>query len=124
MRKLNITKERYEKSRYFNKKYGKLEYVSESGDVYKTDKGKVLKFIKENNGIYEANAIDDRVMGAVKNALNNAQDCFADELEKQGFRGYDGDSGGGFYFNDRRNKKTYYVRIDIADPQKCEDYEG
>ena len=45
-RMLNITRERYEKSRYFNRKYGKLEYVSESGDVYKTDKGKVLKFTK------------------------------------------------------------------------------
>ena len=43
---LNITRERYEKSRYFQKKYGKLEYVSESGDVYKTSKGKVLMFVK------------------------------------------------------------------------------
>ena len=44
MRKLNITKERFEKSRYFTKKYGKLEYVSESGKLFKTNKGKVLKF--------------------------------------------------------------------------------
>ena len=44
MKKLNITKERFEKSRYFQKKYGKLEYVSESGKVFKTDKGKVLMF--------------------------------------------------------------------------------
>ena len=48
MKKLNITKERYEKSRYFNKKYGKLEYVSESGNVFKTSKGKVLTFVKES----------------------------------------------------------------------------
>ena len=44
MKKLNITKEAFEKSRYFTKKYGKLEYVSESGKLFKTDKGKVLKF--------------------------------------------------------------------------------
>ena len=44
MKKLNITKEHFEKSDYFNKKYGKLEYVSESGKMFKTDKGKVLKF--------------------------------------------------------------------------------
>lgn len=44
MKKLNITKERFEKSRYFKRKYGKLEYVSESGNLYKTNKGKVLMF--------------------------------------------------------------------------------
>ena len=44
MQKLNITKERFEKSRYFNKKYGKLEYVSESGKLFKTNKGQILKF--------------------------------------------------------------------------------
>ena len=44
MKKLNITKEQFEKSRYFKDKYGKLEYVSESGKVFKTDKGKVLMF--------------------------------------------------------------------------------
>ena len=49
MKKLNVTKERFEKSRYFTKKYGKLEYVSESGNLYKTNKGKVLMF-KEGLG--------------------------------------------------------------------------
>ena len=44
MKKLNVTKERFEKSRYFQKKYGKLEYVSESGKLFKTNKGKILKF--------------------------------------------------------------------------------
>lgn len=44
MKKLNITKEAFEKSKYFQKKYGKLEYVSESGKVFKTEKGKILKF--------------------------------------------------------------------------------
>ena len=31
MKKLNITKEQFNRSNYFQKKYGKLEYVSESG---------------------------------------------------------------------------------------------
>ena len=44
MKKLNITKERFEKSKYFQKKYGKLEYVSESGKLFKTNKGNILKF--------------------------------------------------------------------------------
>lgn len=44
MKKLNITKERFNTSKYFQTKYGKLEYVSESGKVYKTSKGRILKF--------------------------------------------------------------------------------
>ena len=44
MNKLNITKEQFNRSRYFKDKYGKLEYVSESGRMFKTDKGKVLMF--------------------------------------------------------------------------------
>ena len=44
MKKLNITKEAFEKSKYFTNKYGTLEYVSESGKVFKTSKGKLLKF--------------------------------------------------------------------------------
>ena len=47
LKKLNITKERFEKSRYFQKKYGTLKYVSESGKLFKTNKGKILKFTKE-----------------------------------------------------------------------------
>lgn len=47
MKKLPITKEAFEKSRYFTNKYGKLEYVSESGKLFKTDKGNVLKFKTE-----------------------------------------------------------------------------
>ena len=53
MKKLNITKEQFEKSKYFKNKYGKLEYVSESGKVFKTDKGKLLKF-KESSDVQGA----------------------------------------------------------------------
>lgn len=59
MKKLNITKERFEKSRYFTKKYGKLEYVSESGKMFKTSKGKVLKF-NESMGDDEGNPVGDK----------------------------------------------------------------
>ena len=44
MKKLPITKEAFEKSKYFTNKYGKLEYVSESGKLFKTTKGKIMKF--------------------------------------------------------------------------------
>lgn len=44
MKKLPITKEAFEKSKYFQNKYGKLEYVSESGKLFKTNKGKIMKF--------------------------------------------------------------------------------
>ena len=48
MKKLNITKEQFNRSNYFQRKYGKLEYVSESGKLFKTNKGNVLKFVKES----------------------------------------------------------------------------
>ena len=54
MKKLNITKEQFEKSRYFKNKYGKLEYVSESGNVFKTNKGKVLMFKESGRKFNEA----------------------------------------------------------------------
>ena len=44
MKKLNITKEQFNRSSYFRNKYGKLEYVSESGKLFKTNKDKVLMF--------------------------------------------------------------------------------
>ena len=50
MKKLNITKEAFEKSNYFKNKYGELEYVSESGKVFKTSKGNILKFNEGVNG--------------------------------------------------------------------------
>ena len=64
MKKLNITKEQFNRSRYFKNKYGTLKYVSESGNVYKTSKGKILKF----NESMDFNASD-------------ASDALANELE-------------------------------------------
>lgn len=42
MKKLNITKKQYDESKYFNNKYGSIKFVSESGKLFKTDKGVVL----------------------------------------------------------------------------------
>ena len=55
MKKLNITKDKFTESKYFQTKYGKLEYVSESGNIYKTSKGKILKFNESQNDV----TIDD-----------------------------------------------------------------
>ena len=61
MKKLNITKEAYDKSKYFTRKYGKLEYVSESGKIYKTDKGKILKFNENAFGGYTPDELEDEL---------------------------------------------------------------
>ena len=55
MKKLNITKDKFTESKYFTTKYGKLEYVSESGKFYKTSKGKLLNFNESQNDV----TIDD-----------------------------------------------------------------
>ena len=47
MKKLNITKEHYNKSRYFKNKYGRLTHVNESKNVYRTSKGKLIRFVSE-----------------------------------------------------------------------------
>ena len=62
MKKLPITKEAFEKSKYFTKKYGKLEYVSESGKLFKTSKGKILKFNESGN--YDYSLVEDWIKRA------------------------------------------------------------
>ena len=79
MKKLNITKEQFEKSKYFRNKYGKLEYVSESGKLFKTNKGRILMFkegtesnprfkcMEGNNGyVDEIREFRDDVISALK----------------------------------------------------------
>ena len=56
MKKLNITKEQFNRSNYFQRKYGKLEYVSESGKLFKTTKGEVLKFVNESKRVVKESA--------------------------------------------------------------------
>ena len=96
MKKLNITKEQFEKSKYFKDKYGRLEYVSESGDVYKTDKGKVLMFKEYGKKVYPAangctiNDMGDCLIVTNKDGLNIGQcrtmieaEVIADEAEER-----------------------------------------
>ena len=79
MKKLNITQAAFEKSKYFKNKYGELEYVSESGKVFKTSKGKLLKF-KESNELVNEDAVDedlkllDQYCSGIKGNLNDAID--------------------------------------------------
>ena len=58
MKNLKITKERFEKSRYFQKKYGKLEYVSESGKTYKTANGTIVRFVTEAREYVDDDSIE------------------------------------------------------------------
>ena len=53
MKTLNITKKQYGESKYFTKKYGTLKYVSESGKVYKTDKGNLISFVEAKGSKYD-----------------------------------------------------------------------
>lgn len=84
MKKLNITKEQFNRSLYFKNKYGKLEYVSESGKVFKTEKGKILMF-KESTGIDESSIIAD--MDAVRKYNKQLQKC-ADEIHEMSRYGF------------------------------------
>ena len=61
MKKLNITKEVFNKSKYFQNKYGKLEYVSESGKIFKTDKGQVIKFNESNERLEKLKRIQTNI---------------------------------------------------------------
>lgn len=89
MKKLNITKEQFEKSRYFKNKYGRLEYVSESGKMFKTNKGKVLMFkesIKDFGDIDTLQALHDREMDSM----------IDDGIEEKNFLGIRGLNKGTF----------------------------
>lgn len=82
MKKLNITKEAFEKSKYFNKKYGKLEYVSESGKMFKTDKGKVLMF-KESEGMgLNPDELDDELSAEIDSDEIKNDDFYDRGLER------------------------------------------
>ena len=80
MKKLNITKKQFGESKYFTDKYGKLEYVSESGQFYKTTKGEVLKFIKESKDMVNEDAVDndlkllDQYCSGIRGNLNDSTD--------------------------------------------------
>ena len=82
MKKLNITKERFDKSRYFQKKYGELKYVSESGKLYKTAKGEVIKFLKEDTDAPDFGSekiTEVEPTGDVEQDFNNAMVALRDD---------------------------------------------
>lgn len=81
MKKLNITKEQFDKSRYFKHKYGNLKFVSESGKLFKTDTGKILKFVKESVE-YDYQLVYDWVKRA-KTAVIDATVGLMDEQSKK-----------------------------------------
>lgn len=70
MKKLNITKKQYEESKYFNKKYGALKFVSESGKLFKTDKGVVLALESE----MKKEDADDRIMDRLADGDNGSDE--------------------------------------------------
>ena len=49
MKRLNITRKQFVESKFLQRKYGKLNLVNESGKLFKTNKGKILKFTKEDS---------------------------------------------------------------------------
>ena len=53
MKKLNITRKQFGESKYFTRKYGKITQVSESGNLYKTSKGRIIKFTEAKAGKYD-----------------------------------------------------------------------
>ena len=85
MKKLNITKEQFNKSRYFTKKYGTLAYVSESGKVFKTDKGKVLMFkesIVDDDDDYARFVMSDLTDSIEKYLKSNKDDLDLESVEQ------------------------------------------
>ena len=80
MKKLPITKEAFEKSRYFKNKYGKLEYVSESGKLFKTDKGRILKF--KESVEYDYALVEDWIKRA-RTAVVDARAGLMDKRSKE-----------------------------------------
>ena len=84
MKKLNITKKKFNESRYFQTKYGKLEYVSESGNVYKTDKGHVISFKESGNfPILSIQVSDDDIRNSqiYKDKVNRQKKIISNFLE-------------------------------------------
>ena len=86
MKKLNITKKQYDESKYFNKKYGALKYMSESGKLYKTDKGVVLALEGQEckNGDCQENESLDDIANAVKKTGGEMVDKVKDGAKKVG----------------------------------------
>ena len=85
MKKLNITKEAFEKSNYFKNKYGELEYVSESGKLFKTSRGRILMFKEgtESNPRFKCmegrNEYSDEIREFRDDVVDALKKCYGDE---------------------------------------------
>lgn len=79
MKKLNITKKQYDESKYFNRKYGSLKYVSESGKLYKTSKGVVLALESDEP---EDEKRDDEEVEVTRGALTEILKDVVAQVEK------------------------------------------
>lgn len=94
MKKLNITKKQYDESKYFNNKYGSIKFVSESGKLFKTNKGVVLALEgteptdQENESLSDiGNAIKKtagEVGDKVKAGVGKAKDAVKTGVKKVG----------------------------------------
>ena len=116
MKKLNITKERFEKSRYFQKKYGKLEYVSESGNLYKTNLGTVLKFAIESS----VGKNERETAQSIFDALNNHYgDLPGMIVYSDGRIQYNGQ-----FYRDAKQPKKVNIKSILKDTDRSNQYGG
>lgn len=120
MKKLNITKEAFEKSKYFTEKYGKLEYVSESGKLFKTEKGKIIKFKESAKKESPKKVNESTFLGDAEAILDKAYATACNELESLGIK-YDSTGDNTIFFDDPVAKKTYVFTFDL---RECDEYEG
>ena len=110
MKKLSITKEAFNKSRYFKNKYGSLKYVSESGDLFKTSKGKILKFKESSRESIGGDEYQKDLLEKIGDYLMT--DYGVDDVEEYKF-------GPRITFDFKG--KRFYVEVGYTDNQPDED---
>lgn len=127
LKKLNVTKERFEKSRYFTDKYGKLEYVSESGRLFKTDKGNILMLneaLKKKPKVVKE-SIDVAKDPGYKCPVCGSHDCEFDDADNSPDEGYfDGAHlNARFYCNECGSSYdvTYTLKVTDVTPREDEE---
>ena len=80
MKKLNITKKQFTESEYLQRKYGRLAYVSESGRIYKTSKGQMIKFKESSDAeeAYKLKELADNHLDAISKAYDEVSKFYDD----------------------------------------------
>ena len=129
IKNLNITKKQYDESKYFNNKYGKLKYVSESGNVYKTDKGVVISLessnkpdtVKEDIDEVEDVADKEEVAAALADVVDTIKAIADDnEIEVPGLAEDDEDSDDD---SDDADDDEFEDGFETLDEGECQDGE-